>query len=165
LKSIQRVKKAGRKKFENATREERIQLATLIDTDGSINPSQGIYPHISFTGRSMLPLVLWDKWGGYSNKYRQKEGKKIGYEWEINEREIVEQFLLAIEPYLIIKRPQANVGLKMINLLKNKPENYKEELKSLGEELSRLNHVPPPDIDLNDKIKLLELLQKYRINR
>ena len=161
LKRIQRLKRVGRKKFEDATKEERIQLAMLIDTDGSINPCEGIYPHISVTGRSILPIVMWEKWGGYIGKYREEKGKKIGYEWEVNEQNMVERFLSAIRPYLIIKKPQAGVGLKMIKLLKKKPESYKEKLKSLGEELSRLNHAPPPDIDLKDRIKL-ELLQEYR---
>ena len=135
-------------RFEKATECERVKLAMLIDTDGSINPTGHQRPHIKVSGRSKLPVVMWKKWGGYIGKSYLKSGKRIEYEWEINERERVRTFLRAIEPYLIIKKPQAQIALKMIELLENKPEGYKHKLRSFAEELSRLNHAPCPDIDL-----------------
>lgn len=151
VKRIRQLKKMG-EKFEEATECERMQLAMLVDTDGSINPTEHQRPHIKVSGRSELPVMMWKKWGGYIAKSYVKGGKRIEYEWEINERKRVKAFLLMIEPHLMIKQPQARIALEMINLLENKPEGYKQELKLLSKELSRLNHAPAPDIDLEEDL-------------
>ncbi len=134
--------------FDNLKDFERIQLATLIDTDGSIKISEHKYPCIYLGMSSELPVLMWEIYGGYIGK-RYPEGK-IHYEWEVGKRGDVKSFLLAIEPYLIIKQQQARIAIKMINLLEKKPPRYKEELRRLAKEVSDLNNALSPDIDLEE---------------
>jgi hypothetical protein len=141
MRTVRRLKKLGKKNIEEAIKSELIQLAAFIDTDGSINALER-YPHISFVGRSKLPFFIWNKWGGCLNKYYDKGWE---YMWTINARKEVKAFLLALEPYLLIKQEQARVALKMVELLEKKPTGYKQKLWQLKDELSRLNHTPAPD--------------------
>ncbi len=149
MKIIQRSTKIGLKGFDDLKEFECRELAMLIDTDGSINPISHLRPHIKVGMSSELPILMWELYGGCLNKEYRK-GKKIHYEWEVNKREQVRDFLIAIIDYLIIKKPQARIGLKMVNLLEKKPPNYKETLNSLAEELSKLNHALSPDIDIEE---------------
>jgi len=146
MRKVSRLKKVG-KPFKEAIRKQRIQLAMLIDTDGSINATKHGRPHVKVGMSSKMPVILWKLWGGYISK-RKEPGKKVHYEWEINERVRVRAVLLTIKHYLQLKQPQARLALKMIDLLENKPEGYEQKLKLLAKELSRLNHAPSPDIDL-----------------
>ena len=43
-------------------------------------------------------------WG--ASIFKDSKGKKIHYEWEVNKREDVKDCLLALGPYLMLKRPQ-----------------------------------------------------------
>ena len=49
---------------------------------------------------------------------------------------------------MILKKEQAELALKMCDILDAKPEGYKKMQKELKAELSRLNNAPAPDIDL-----------------
>lgn len=167
MKRVQRSTKLGLKGFKEIKEVERRELAMLIDTDGSINPTDHLRPHIKVGMSSELPILIWELYGGCLNKEYRK-GKKIHYEWEVNAREQVRDFLLAIIDYLILKKPQARIGLKMVNLLEKKPPKYKEKLESLAEELSKLNNALSPDIDIEEfkawSLGLSELNLKERKN-
>lgn len=147
--TVERLTKKGWKKFEKATEKERAQLAMLIDTDGSIKVSGGIYPNLRVGMSSELPVIMWKKWGGYIDKRETDTPKKWHYAWEINKLQDVKSFLSIIQHDLVIKRRQAHIALQMVKLHENKPERYKEKLESFGKEVSRLNLAPAPDIDLS----------------
>lgn len=95
-------------------------FAGLLDAEGSISVVRATKPEsyrilvrISNDNRS---LVDWIEEFFRGKVYSHREGVRIRYTWyckEIDETRL-ESFLLAIIPYLIVKRPQALLALSLI---------------------------------------------------
>jgi len=131
--------------FMKLSEVERSRLAMAVDTDGCItynyyNDHAYAYPTFVFTGASLLPIKLWERYGGAIQNYRPTI-----FKWIIKRREALQDFLRAVQPYLLIKREQCEIALQMLGLLLEKPAKlpgypgWKQKTLYLAEELNRSN--------------------------
>jgi len=101
---------------------------------------------------SKIPVDTAELWGGTLIKRSERrallKGGKYMYTWVLDRRELIRSFLMKIKPHLKEKQKQAELALKMCDILDEKPEGYKKQLEELRTEISRLNHAPAPDIDI-----------------
>lgn len=154
MKRIQRVVLLGTKNIEDMTEEEAKLLAMLIDTEGCIYATQtktqtkgfNIHPGIAVGMRSRTPVDEAELWGGTLSK-RFEDGN-YKYTWYLSRRKLVRAFLLKIKPYLKEKRKEAELALKMCDILDAKPEGYKKVMEELKAEISRLNQALAPNVDI-----------------
>ena len=154
---VQRVVVMGKRSIEDMTEEEAKVLAMLIDTDGCIyattrgrkrNITLGV--RVGMSGKIPVDMVML--WGGRLFKHTKKTGKKYYYTWAVSKRELLRSFLIKIKPHLIQKQKQAELALKMCDILDEKPEGYKKRLEELRIEIRKLNQAPAPDIDITKLI-------------
>lgn len=106
-------------------------IAGIIDGEGCLgirrvrnkNSTAGYHPyaHVGMTN-DYLPQWLHFTFGGGIHRRKQRKTWKETTVWQI-EGEGVYAFVEAIYPYLIIKKPQANIILKLKTL---KPAKWKE---------------------------------------
>ena len=156
MKRIQRLRLMGTKLIEDMTEEEAKQLAMLIDTEGTIvgtkSRKSGSKPRIAVGMYSRIPVLMSELWGGTIIKRSKRrallKGGKYMYTWNLDRRELVRSFLIKIKPYLEEKQKQAELALKMCDILDEKSQGYKQKLEELRMEISKLNHALPPDIDI-----------------
>jgi len=135
----------GTKPIEDMTQGEAKQLAMLIDTDGCIYATKrnaGI--RVGMCG--IIPVIMAEMWGGRLHTRRTRN--KIMYTWILVRRELLRPFLIKIKPHLIQKQKQAELALKMCDILDEKPEGYKKQLEESKMEINKLNQAPAPDIDI-----------------
>ena len=105
---------------------------------------------VTVTNTKVEPLLLFkDNWGGYTHKRVPKSNNHVGAtHWIVGNRQ-AEKFLLDILPYLVFRREQAGIGLKLVSCMKpvgNYGEPTGEELNSrelLREKLTELNRRGP----------------------
>jgi len=102
---------------------------------------------VTCTNTKLEPLFLFkERWGGYTHKRKPKLGRNhIGATHWIVGNKLAEQFLSDILPYLVFKKEQAEIGLRLRSLMKP-VGNYGELLESdlelrdyLRDSLMRLN--------------------------
>ena len=82
------------------------------------------------------PLWLQEKFGG-TVTVRKLKGRRVQYVWALMERDKVVAFLVAIRPYLIGKKVQARIALK---LLEEEPISVNPETLRLKSLLSVAKH-------------------------
>jgi len=125
--------------FSQLTEIEKAQLAMATDTDGCItvgyhNNRDYAYPSYIFSGATILPIELWKKYGGALQNYRPRL-----YKWKINKWKALKDFLQAILPYLNLKKKQAVIALRMLELILKKQFNWKKQTLELATKLKREN--------------------------
>lgn len=164
MRRIRRTKaiKGHYKEFDKMTSREAEVLAMLIDTDGSIGKSdRGLYITMEVGMKSLLPVMMFCKWGGTTFKH-EKNGEPI-YRWNVEQRPRVKTFLQKIKRYLLVRKPQAELALKMIDIAERKPKNYKTTLRRLGDKLSELKHPKLPDYSKDDFKEIAESVAHGKI--
>ena len=150
MKRVRRQIMLGLKKIEDMTEIEAARLAMLIDTDGCIHaaPRADYYvPEVTVEMASLLPVEIVELWGGLIYEIPPKEGEKRRFSLQF-QRRFLRPILRKIRSFLKIKREQADIALLMLDALDAKSEGWKENLRRLAEEMSRLNDRQPPHIDL-----------------
>lgn len=88
-------------------------LAGLFDGDGSICLPYGV----SFSNICLPAHDLFKKYGGAITKDKPKEGHHSSYHWQLSGGENQELFLLAVLPYLVIKKQK---GQTMLNIIRSR---------------------------------------------
>jgi len=153
----------GTKPIEDMTEQWAAVLAMLIDTDGCIYATKGgrkgrLHAGVRVGMCGVIPVLMAEMWGGVLFKrFNPRTGNYL-YTWRIGRgRESLRSFLIKIKPYLKQKQKQAELALKMCDILDEKPEGYEKQLQELREEISRLNQARAPDIDIT---KLNTFLKK-----
>lgn len=119
---------------------DKAYIAGAVDSDGTISSSSRKnyrYPIFEFKGCSKLPIVLAEEFGISTVR---KVPKEPGcFAWNITDQKELLKFLLSIEPYLRLKKNEANIALRMLELLIAKSEkNWKEETTKLSKRLSEI---------------------------
>jgi len=125
-------------------------LAGLFDGEGCVvafRQRGGFYsPYATIGMTAGLPHELWMEWGGLF--YARSRGllHKPCNVWEIRKQGELHVFFQKIKPYLRVKYFQVDLALRMLDILGEKSEGWKEELNRMAEEMHRLNkkgRVPP----------------------
>jgi hypothetical protein len=135
------LKVEGRRRFEDMTVEDAVYLACLVDCEGCI----GIYgrytmAQIDIHMTAGFPRALCEEWGGGIYSEDDKNPRHKIYEhWKIMEQDRVRVFLLKIKPYLRLKRRQADLALRIIDVCSEKGEGWKGERDHIREETHKLN--------------------------
>lgn len=102
------------------TNEERAYLAGILDGEGYVGirihnqNRRSITPVASVTNTN-LPLLVWlkERWGGAIHlKQDKRPTSKAAWIWIVASRD-VESVLRDAYPYLIVKRPQADLVLSL----------------------------------------------------
>lgn len=88
---------------------------------------------------SDLPRKLWEEWGGAFCVAVQPEGCKAKNIWDIAKQNRILALIIKVKPYLRVKAKQADIALKMLEILNVKTPDWKEELNRLGENMHKLN--------------------------
>lgn len=137
--------------FSELPEIENSRLAMAVDTDGCItytyyNDYAYAYPLFVFSGASLLPIKFWKQYGGAIQNYRPTL-----FKWIIKQRKPLQAFLRAVHPYLMVKREQCEIALKMLGALLEKHKGWKEITLSLAGELNRSNsEYKHPNITLEE---------------
>ena len=122
-------------------------LAALIDGEGAIEiHKRDLYPMIRVGMRSLLPFKLCKRHGGVITKNYIRNVPF--YTWNIYKSTLLRGVVEKIVEHSKIKRRQLKLVLKAIKIRDEKSSGWKEKMKKIKEEISRLNKQPPPDIDL-----------------
>lgn len=150
----------GAKKIEEMTEIEARELAMLIDTDGCIYYDRSDYSvHIIVQMAALLPTQMAEEWGGLIYK-RIPKGEKRQYRWDLGRRKRVKLLLEKIKFYLKVKKDQADIALRILDITEAKAKDWREEASRLGEELKKLHRSQPPDIDLTTLKGVVEKRRK-----
>jgi hypothetical protein len=83
--------------------------------------------------------------GVYHCKVEATDKHKAAYEWRPKGENNTKRTLLAVLPYLVIKREQAILALKYIDL----PRNCPKEREPLYQRMRELNHKGPSTVTTN----------------
>jgi len=99
-------------------------IAGLFDGEGwiSLRPQSqkrylsSITIHIGIGMTNSIILKFHKKFGGYLNISPETEKHKKCYKWSLGTKKQIKKFLTIIYPYLIVKKEQAKIMLKFIDL-------------------------------------------------
>jgi len=125
------------------TKSDFAYLAGLFDAEGTFSIYKRKYHHngrytsvarISNTDQRPFPWLM-DRFGGYM-LVNKKEGKLEGV-WYLPSNQSKEQYILAILPYLIVKRERAILYLEWIRNSRTMPLEQKDQLQ---QKMKILNH-------------------------
>jgi len=137
-------------KFFEAPICELCYLAALIDGEGAIEiHGRDLYPGIRIGMKSLLPLELCKKYGGVITKRYRRNAPF--YTWNIydtHNRKLLEDFVQSVMPHSKIKARQLGLMLEALNIRNAQPSGWKDAIRKIKAEISRLNKTAPPDIDL-----------------
>jgi hypothetical protein len=108
-------------------------IAGLLDGEGCFSIyTRGNFSPTSYRGEITCgmtnpePLAALMRFGGHiSHQSRQREGWARRYTWKLADPEAMVRLLGHIEPYVIVKRPQAGVLLKFCHLRLSKARTAK----------------------------------------
>jgi len=135
------------------TKEQKVQLASYMDCDGSISISylhkgQAISPAINFTNTSKelteYVKAIAQMGSIYEKRKNHPTHKKI-YEWHILSFNEILLLLKNIEPYLIGRRRQAILVIEFIEsrinrgIKENLHVQYSKREREIAEEVRKLN--------------------------
>jgi hypothetical protein len=140
----------GEKDMDKLDEADRKRLAACLDTDGclaAVRTANGsCYPVFEFGGNTELPLKLAKKYGGTihknkrAGKYKNEPGRIMwNYKWKIAEQNLLKEFLDQVNPYVLSKNEQVDTALEMLNVLKQKPDGWKEKANKLKAKMGQLN--------------------------
>lgn len=88
--------------------------------------------------------------GRYYGKYAETSKHKARYEWRPSGKKNHEKIVLAILPYLVIKRQQAEVFLKFLRADRVCQDGQANEKELLLLEMRKLNQKGPVETDTQD---------------
>jgi len=121
-------------------------IAGFLDGDGSIRIQ--LQPRKnSFRVRAIVSLA--QKWGKEKELGWIRNQLKIGYIYQRNDQmtelrieghEAVEKILRRLKPYILFKKKQVKLIIKILEILK-KPNRNLLEIARLSDEISKLNYV------------------------
>jgi hypothetical protein len=113
-------------------------LAGIIDGEGCITVGRGIrengvinYNSIVMVTNTNKAVIEWlhEQFGGmYYGSKPNNLVSKPSYRWRLLKKKDIELLLLAIIPYLIIKKEQAKVLLEFVRLPRNDDVQKRQEL-------------------------------------
>lgn len=119
--------------------------AGFFDGDGTVTTADHHKPRVSVTNTDLAILeALRRQWGGYICPRKTYNPRaKPAWFWCLDSRKAV-PFLLAILPYVRIKRERVQLALDYINIgwLKGTPEqreSIRSEREAISQHLKRLN--------------------------
>ncbi len=92
------------------------------ETSGKTYGSFNMRLHIANTSTILMKWLISNFGGVYHLKKEATDKHKAGYEWRPKGENNTKKMLLGILPYLVIKKEQAVVALKYIELPRNCPE-------------------------------------------
>jgi len=138
---------SGRTKILEEAKAKCAYIAGLVDGEGAIEIDKRNDPRIRIGMKSLLPYELGKQYGGCVTKYWQSTS--LIYTWNIyntEKREWLTEFIWSIIPEIRMKAPQLKLLLEAIELKEKRPENWKQRMKEIKEEIRRLNNANPPDL-------------------
>lgn len=113
-------------------------LAGIIDGEGCITIGRGFRPNGTINYNAILMVTNTDlkviKWlheqfgGSYYKSKPNNFVSKESYRWRMLKKAEIELMLLAIIPYLIIKKEQAKILLEFVRLTRNDDVQKRQEL-------------------------------------
>jgi hypothetical protein len=122
-------------------------LAGIIDGEGTIgiyySKKQNIYRLKIYVVNTNKELITWiqDTFGGYVYSRESNKGWKTRYEWHC--KDISDDILKKVFPYLIVKKQQAKIAIAFRKTHQHHGHNLspklKELRKSLWVEVKKLN--------------------------
>ena len=92
-------------------------------TSGIVYPSFNLRLHISNTSTTLMKWLVSNFGGAYHLKREATDRHAASYEWRPKGEGNTKRILLAILPYLVIKREQAILALKYIDLPQGRPRS------------------------------------------
>lgn len=118
-------------------REHWIYLAGILDADGSIciskataeslklgrchNPRYVLYLNIVNTSKELMDWLI-QNFGGtnYKRRKRLSDNHRVTYDWRLSNNQCIEVLKL-IEPFLIIKKDRAKLGIEFVEGMPERP--------------------------------------------
>lgn len=116
-------------------------VAGYIDGDGCISlaDGQGNNPRISVASTDFI-IIKWllAHFGG--KFYTKKQNDKLLYQWRVSGAANKLRFLLAVLPYLIIKRDKAKSGIAILRLRDKDPKGHSQVItEQIQQEVKTFN--------------------------
>ena len=121
-------------------------LAGIIDGEGCITIGRGFRPNgtinynaiiaVTNTNKDVIVWIQRNFGGGFYLSKGNDARCKPSYRWRLFKKESIELILLAILPYLIIKKQQAQILLNFVRLPRNDDVQKRQEL---SERIMKLN--------------------------
>lgn len=117
-------------------------LAGLIDGEGNLDIRR-TEPRISIKMKSIEPLNLAKKYGGY---WYVQVNRKIGsvyYLWYVSKRPLLDNLVTGVMGYSRIKKEQFSLLFKALEITKAQQPGWKDQTKELANKLHRMHHENP----------------------
>jgi hypothetical protein len=132
-----------------------ISKTLILDRNKNPYPAFDLQIGVSNTSEKLMKWLV----STFGQSYRPLSqrtntfAKKVCYQWRMERRENQEKFILAILPYLVIKREQAKVALQYIRLPRTAPDDRMElhiRMKSLNkpESVTTNTSSTPPGVKI-----------------
>lgn len=136
-------------------------LAGLIDGEGcfslgkyynplTINWQYNFRLCITNTDLTLMKWLIKHVGGRYYGKYAETDKHKARYEWRPSGKNNHEKIVLAILPYLVVKRQQAEIFLRFLRAARVTQENQGNEKELLLREMRKLNRKGPVETDTQE---------------
>ena len=116
-----------------------------FEVSGKTYGSFNLRLHIANTSVTLMKWLISNFGGVYYCKVEATDKHKAAYEWRPKGENNTKKTLLAILPYLVIKREQAILALRYIDL----PRNCPERRESLYQRMRELNQKGPSTVTTN----------------
>lgn len=114
-------------------------------TSGKTYSSFNLRLHIANTSVTLMKWLVSNFGGVYHMKREATERHAAAYEWRPKGEGNTKRVLLAILPYLVIKREQAILALKYIEL----PQQSPKEREAIYQRMRQLNQKGPKTVTTN----------------
>lgn len=105
---------------------------------------------VTNTDLTLMKWLIQHVGGRYYGKYAETDKHKARYEWRPSGKNNHEKIVLAILPYLVIKRQQAEVFLRFLRAERVTQANQGNEKELLLIELRKLNRKGPLETDTQE---------------
>src|SRR5208282_3701399 len=116
-----------------------------FEVSGKTYGSFNLRLHIANTSVTLMKWLISNFGGVYHQKREATDKHKAAYEWRPKGENNTKRILLAVLPYLVIKREQAILALKYIEL----PRNCPKEREPLYQRMRELNQKGPTTVTTN----------------
>jgi hypothetical protein len=116
-----------------------------FEVSGKTYGSFNLRLHIANTSVTLMKWLISNFGGVYHCKREATDKHKAAYEWRPKGENNTKRTLLAVLPYLVIKREQAILALKYIEL----PRNCPKEREPLYQRMRELNQKGPSTVTTN----------------
>ena len=130
----------------NYSEEEKKLLALAIDLEGAVSVAKRrtgritVYVNMWNTKKVLVDYIRGLAKMGYVSRAKHQGNANEAYGWAISSLFVVQHFLKQIAPYLLAKKKQAELAIRLCELrIKNYSKPLSAEEIQLCQEIQRLN--------------------------